>query len=85
MYVHVQQHAVDRWREYVGPMAVRSIAKTVRRHLAAALKSGINIDITGAGHIQIKPTVWAVVKPEPIGWIVITFHQGINYAQRGTE
>lgn len=82
MYIHGKGHAADRWREYVGPMAVQDIAKKVRRHLTAALKSGINIDITGAGHIQINPTIWAVVKPEGGRWVVITFHRGTNYAER---
>lgn len=82
MYIHVKGHAANRWREYVGPSAVREIARTVRRHLMAALKSGISIDSTGVGHIQIKPNLWAVVVPEIGRWVVITFHQGTNYAER---
>ena len=82
MYVRVQSHATDRWKEYAGPLPVKEIARIVRRHLIAALKSGISIDCTGAGHIQIKPNLWAVVKPEVSWWVVITFHRGTNYAER---
>lgn len=70
---------MDRWRKYVGPANRAKVTTEVRTHLFAALKDpdGLKIDGTGAGHVQIRTNLWAVVVPELTGgWAVVTFHRG---------
>ncbi|RJX18523.1 MAG: hypothetical protein C4570_06495 [Ammonifex sp.] len=77
--VIVSSHALARWLDYVGNTTGKHLARRVRRHLQEALRQGMEVDKTGAGHVEVKPGIWAVIVPEVEGgYSVVTFHRGLK-------
>ncbi len=74
--ISVTSHAVERWNQYKATANVAKIKNKTRRVLVDALRSGLHVDCTGAGHVKVDD-LYAVVVPDAMsGWVVITFHRG---------
>lgn len=74
MRVIITDHAMDRWMEHTKqPRKRRGLAYIVKRHLKAALRSGVEPK-TGALHIEVFPWLVAVCVNTGLEYKVVTFY-----------
>lgn len=79
--VIISDHAWQRWLERSGMKVKRKkLARAVRRKLTGVIQgSGMYLDKTGAGWLEMFPWLWAAVRLTDHGWLVTTF---INWNQK---
>ncbi|MFW5988170.1 MAG: hypothetical protein ACOCQA_01885 [bacterium] len=73
MKVYITNHAQDRWNEYCSEVEISRLVYIVKRHLSAALRSGLEKK-NGAFHVKINRKINAVIKFQDGQWKVITFY-----------
>jgi len=73
--VVISDHAWQRWTERAGVKIKRKkLAGNIRRKLTTAVQgTGMYLDKTGAGWLEIHPWLWAAVRLTNHGWLVTTF------------
>lgn len=73
MRVYITDHAQQRWNEYCSEVAFSKLLHIVKKHLHAAMKSGLEKE-NGAFHVGINRKIKAVIKLEKGRWKVLTFY-----------
>ncbi len=73
MRVYITHHAQERWEQYCTPVKITKLVHIVKRHLKAALRSGLEKK-NGAFHVKINRKINAVIKFQDGMWKVITFY-----------
>jgi len=72
--VYLSEHAWERWIERSGIRIKRGkLIDQLRYKLNAAISTGLPLDDTGAGWLEITPLLWATVRLKDNGWLVTTF------------
>lgn len=70
----LSDHAWQRWQERSGSgMKRRKLTRLLTAKLNGALAVGLALDHTGAGWLEVTPWLWATVRLEAAGWVVVTF------------
>jgi hypothetical protein len=71
--VAITDHALERWRQYVGVRSRSSLRHEVRRRLYAYLRAGAAVAPDGSVRVAMAEGLAAVCVPGEAGWTVVTF------------
>jgi hypothetical protein len=67
--VYISRHALERWRERVGPLDRDSLIQTVQFAVRA---KGLRMPRRGGGFLIRTGRTCIIVQPEALGWRVVT-------------
>lgn len=76
MWVYISPHALERWRERIGPADLKKLRRLVNNRLRTQLRLGLSAKDEKAFALDVYPDVRAILSIDSQGyWVVETFYR----------